>query len=811
MTEFEYMMRLVEGEAAPRNGDVVHVVLDQAGRPVDRSSRVAQIGGRLFGKRHVYRFDLARTVRLQDVSSVFRPFLADERTELDFRLEVAPVRDRLETTAQALHSAHESPHQVLLGILRSIFGDLVDRDLGRGSGDIRNRILSDRERWEAEIVREIEARTGLKATMILQGAVEDGEITIETSGLEVVPRDLSQGAVRLRVKAVIEPTFSARRDTRLPETDIDRIALLDGVVGAAFRNEIWLYDYWYDVPTVERVLTERLDGVLASSGYRCRTLRTDPSGSKPNAEEQVLADIVWTGPKKREIRFTIDATFRLMREGGGRYDRTGPQPRKLWLEKRGLDAIKLAMHQREFFDLSNGELRRITDEVGAMLAAYAETEIGHRIDPVTTGANLPERRWFSTNSVDVPKAAYWTKHNVLQVEIAASAQVSFEKLGALIDYLDQRTTPRVGEGYDAKIETLVRTTMQSAIRETMEQIEYSGFFEQWEPPADMRAQIEAGRGTPFVRPRIETAIRARLKEIGASVGEVSVRAVDTQLKPFIDRLRSFQTIIVTGMVFPKGAKSRPEERAYAITMGSLSLQPDGVATILQNGLGALTRESMEGVVRNAAEPCLKTMTSADLDALDEAGSGGGRMSAEFGTLETIVRGALLRNFGFVVTLERVEVKTSELALLGRDVHSESYDRLRRIYDDDRYNKDLDREFERRRRESLTEQLEHLYNLRRSNRMVTDSDIRSARQIDQEIERLTEERLRLSLPAEGRHRSRFASEAKRAGLGGIDDADEADAGEATDHREEPAERSASPQPGAPQRASRRAVDDYGADD
>lgn len=655
----ETLICVVEGRGV-RSG-YERVELDLAPAPVFRgAAMVARVFPQL-KKTRIYEVKVDSWEDLDDLEQVLKVFTSNEDAKIRYRLRVMVRKSRAAQVVQALGDDERAPGEILREVLLNVVNDRIRRlsDHRIQPGDTLARSISDdREGWERDIEREVLDQLGLDARIIFDvdpQAVEAPEIAVRQYPVRV--SDAPSLEVMTTVHMVLERIGGPSR-SNFPMNTREREARMRQVIASAFRNEVMLYDCWFDRPNVERILREHIDRALQSSAYRCRMLQLEPIPARMLREENVTCTVSWKGPSGRQIDFHIEAVLGLKREGTELCESLNLKPRATWLADEARQAVDLTMHGRDIWDLTLAEQKQVADELQTSLATAA-SKTGQTIKTLPAQVVLPESRWLDWQSLEVAGETFKTKDSLGEAEFDIQLRLKFLTLRPLADFIRQQGESAFQRGdLNTAIQSRVLDLIRRAVALEMSQIELADYFGAW----DAGGAPDSPAAPGSVRNRVIQAIMTELEgRFGQDKGSyaVSLRRVDRKVGEINRAMMALGTLQARLSIQPSGFSARSQLVPVTVTFTPVKLALDRIPDTLSKGRERLGREE---VVKTAETAVRQFLTGRPLAGIRNLSIGrvargveGGAEEALWDDLERYVSDHVVKFHGFSVQIADVVV------------------------------------------------------------------------------------------------------------------------------------------------------------
>jgi hypothetical protein len=532
---------------------------------------------------------------IDNASAAVAVFPTNERSDLTFRIRVKASKENATRIAEALHNQELTPAQVLFRVVRNYLVTLLEDSAKHSHESVIERIAKNRPTWQAEIARVIVSKLCLDAEIIfkVQHLSLDPDVTIRVEGIKVIPNDAQHSPFPITASAVLARA-QVRSNELFPQSEQERQNLVRDVVIKAFRDHISLYTYWYQPEELRKQLGNALVEEVGRYSYALKSLSIDPIVPPVPAEELIVADVSWTGRLARPIPFRVEAKVRMTTTGAGIYH-ARKLNRRDWIKEEISPVLQLAMHGRDFIDLTAEAEREVHDAVHRRLKEHAHT-IGHEVETFLASTAIPEKIWLKSTAVEVERREYKTKNDLVPAEFEIDLVVELTTLSRLEQLIQAHRLTRPNDTADGANQAIRAAIIESAVRaasRVMSQIEPTKYFseyERWEVPVDETADA----GQNYVRNQLVRAITAELKsEFLVGRCSVSPRRVDSRVASIIRIIQQIGDIEVKVKVEPR--ESQGPHDAVDVTLNYYigSVDPDKMANVIQRGDDPLPRNRLE--------------------------------------------------------------------------------------------------------------------------------------------------------------------------------------------------------------------------
>lgn len=649
-----------------------HVQLNGQGKAVVKGS-AASLFGRMLGVAFVYDILLDEWVEIYDASRLLRTFLSNEEATVEFRVKLAVNSRNAEKVAEAFHHPHRSPSEILFDEIRRVLKTLIESSQREGPETVSQRLFTHRRDWQETIANRLEDRLGLSAKIIFEVPPPVLTRDFRVEDFMVRLKDALHRTVPMTVAIKLAPTTDSPVDTFPNDRDRQQRLLRDAIQEAAI-NDITLFDYWFEPAVVERAIQLRLDVVCRHYAYRVSQVSLKPAPAPMLHREHIAIELPWQGHRGREVIFQIDADLFLVGDGAGRYDALGRPDRRDWLRSRCQTAVRLAMHNRDFYDLGLEDQETIEAQVRKILKDEA-AGIGHDIETVIARARLPENRWLQRQVVEVPVERYPTKSSAVNAEVGAIVELRFNTIRPLIDHVDQRNRDG-GNDYDSRIEAELKRLVQDSLRTAIQQVDPNAYFAGWEPWSVSLDDEDGTRprnngSSELVRSSLtRELVRDIKRSLSPEIVKVQLSRRDTDYTLASEAVTGLGDFVIRGMATPAGTQSSDRDVPYEIFVRPGHILPEQMAEMLKRGLGRLAAEDVRRSLTHATEEFMQGRSRAELEDLNF----GTRLSPDRKSIKVELEEFLCQRignlYGFHVLVERAKVLYSEAEDYVRNLSAE---------------------------------------------------------------------------------------------------------------------------------------------
>ncbi len=657
-------------ESRARAGEVLVTIDRNNGNVVRREGFLERMAAAV-KKTTTYAVKIETWAEIYDIDQMLKIFVTREDTKIRFRLRVYARSTRAEQIASRLSDPVLSPTEVLFRVVGEAIGTLSDESQREGPDNLARRIARDRTNWQNRIQQSIADRIGLDAEIIF----ELGPIVLELPEIsvrqfEVRAKDSPNRVVPVSVTVVLEPTEERAHDP-LPKSDRDREDRVRMAVASAFRDEVSLYDYWFARGKVESILAQAIDRVFRTSAHRTRSVQLAPVSPPFLHEEKVSCNVEWKGNAGRVIDFYVEAVLSFLPDGAGLYDSLHLPPRVSWLKEHATQALEIAMHGRDFWDLALADQAEVSARVASILRQAAE-KTGQKIDPLLAKVILPENRWLDKQYLELAGESFKTKNELGTAEFDISIDIQFRTIRPLVDFVrHHRDDLGTGNGKDFNVE--IEKAILGVVRKTtiavMSQIEHSDYFarwEEWNHVGEVIPGTQKGE-TNYVHHRLVLAIQAELRSrFDPTLCTVRLRKVDKAVAAIWRCVMELGPMEVSFDVRPRVLT--PETGLIPVTVRFRPgyLDPSKVPDLIARGPKLLDRAAIFDTLTSAARRFFEGRPAEEIRAINLGrGASFGSGNALQADLEEEVCRDMIKVYGFTVMVEdaRVGITASEKAYL----------------------------------------------------------------------------------------------------------------------------------------------------
>ncbi len=713
--------------AAPHH---VHVTIDRADGKVVRKDGFLNRMTQSLRRTVTYALKVDTWADIYDVEQTMRIFVTKEETKISFRLRVSAPYSRAEQIVQALADPVLGPSEVLFGVIRDAVRVLSDESQREGPDNLARRIARDRTNWQRRIQQSILDRIGLDSELIFElgpQVVDLPEVAVRH--LDVRTKDAPHRTVSASVHVVLEPTEERAHDP-LPNSDREREERVRMVVATAFRDEVMLYDFWFDRPKVERIVSQAVDRAFRATAHRTRRVQMEPVEAPMPLEEKVACNVAWSGNAGRVIDFYVEAVLTFEPTGAGLFDSLRLPRRADWLAAQADRALRIAMHGRDFWDLALSDQAEVAAHVERLLRDAAAAT-GQKVHPILAKVILPENRWLEKQHLEVAGESFKTKNELGVAEFDIALEIQFKTIRPLVDFVrHHRDQPRDANDFNAEIESSILGMVRKTTVAVMSQIEHSDYFARWEQ-WDHVGEIVAGsvRGEAnYVHNRLVLAIQAELRSrFDPIVCIVRLRKVDSAVATLWRRIIALGAMTVSLNVMPRNLRSQADLIPVTIRFRSGQLEPSRVPEMVARGESHLDRSAIFDTLSGGSRQFLNDLDAAEIRSLDKGlatgyGTESGVVQPALKTrLETHVSRLMIEIYGFSVYVEdgRVDLSRAQKAMFDTSDLATVADQALADHRREQIGAELERI--RRQRERNMEIVDKLYLALRDNPRKTPED------------------------------------------------------------------------------------------
>lgn len=532
MEDFGHLATFHPDPVADRLGYVVAPV-DKATGKVVGGSGLAGFVARAIRPLTFALIRVDETIRIDDIQHPVDVFRTRETTNVKLRARVRAPRAMAEAAAEALYDPLRPPSAVFADALGRAISSRFEADPAQGPETLVERLAEGKERWEREIAAEVGDKLALEVEIAFDiPSWIEARITWRER-VVVTPKDAPHAPVPLTVSLTLERR-AGPVTSRPPRGDKEEALLLRTLTERVVRDHVHLYDYWFEKADMESVMRVELDELLRPYGRRVATLLTDPVEAPVSREEHVDVECEWKGRVGRSVTFHVEANFVLRRDGAGLYDGAGREDRKAWLEREAAAALRSAMYAVDVFDLTPTKEKEVMRLVEDILRERA-SRIGHDLQSFVAAPRLAERAYLRLRAVPVGSGRYRMRHSPVEAEFSVDLRV---RLKDLRPFADLWGGERTGSNVDlvAELDERLSEQAKAAAARTMAQTTAEDYFLKFEP---WEAQ-DGDQDGPFVRDRLETAIRTEVQRICPDADvEITINRED---KRALDAIREARRI-----------------------------------------------------------------------------------------------------------------------------------------------------------------------------------------------------------------------------------------------------------------------------
>jgi len=737
--ELEPIIRTIDRRSETKPGRVVVAVEKKTGKAITDTGFLASLKTLvqevILNDVALYEITVDEPHWIDNARAAIAVFLTNERSELVFRMRVTAPSSKAAAIAAALHHPELTPAQVLFKTIRTHLGKLLDDSSTQGPESVIERIAANRPAWEAEIVRLINTKLHLEAHIIfeLQRPIIDTDVVVRADKIQVNPKDAPHTLFPVTVSVVFERTLSRASD-QLPRSEEERQRLVRDVVSKTFRDRIPLFSYWFQPDVLNNELAMALGDALLRYAYGLKAITLDPIEPPVSAEEQIVDQVPWTGRLAREIPFHIESKVRMMASGAGIYHGRKLPNRKQWIKTEVPEALRSAMHGRDFIDLTAEAEREVHNTVHQRLNESARA-IGHEVDTFVASAAIPEKKWLEAVTVEVPRREYKTKNDLVPAEFEIGLVVQMTTLARLEQIIQQHGATRTNDPDDGANRAIRNAIVESATRaaeRVMSQIEPAKYFSQYE-------QWEFVEGTDekqnYVKNQLVRAIQTELKTVFHITScEVNPRRVDSRVAHIIKLIQQTGDIEVQIKVEPQNSSGPHEALDVTLVYYIGDVMPDQWANVIQRGETTLTKSRLTADLSSWSREALRQRTLKELYGLDARNTENLLIRLD---IEKFVSDQVARHYGAAVGIKTINWTYTEIDKLERDYRSLSVEHERARLDRFRAGlKDYSQEEDdSERRTQLRVRLKTLRALINDNERQTGDDFEKLQQHEEELARI----------------------------------------------------------------------------
>jgi hypothetical protein len=663
--ELEPIIRKIERRAQARPGRTVVAINQKTGQVLSEAGLLDKTLSHLLNEVVFYEITSDEWLWIDNATAAIAVFLTNERSDLTFRIRLKAEKENAARIAQALHSQEFSPAQVLFRVVRNYLRTLLEDSTRQGQESVIERIDTNRLNWQAQIARVIASKLNLDAEIIFKmGPSIDRDVTIRAEAIPVIPNDARHADFPITVSVVLTRA-QARSNEPLPQSDQERQALVRDIVIKAFSDRISLFTYWYQSAELKKQLGNALMEEFGRYAYALKSLAIDPIVPPVPAEELVVADVNWSGRLARPIPFHVEAKVRMTNDGAGVYH-ARKLNRKDWIKGEISPALELAMHGRDFIDLTAEAEREVHEAVHRRLKDQAHS-IGHEVETFVASAAIPEKIWLKPTPVHVERREYKTKNDLVPAEFEIDLLVELATLSRLEQLIQSQRLTRTNDpddGANAAIRKAIIDSAAGAASRFMSQIEPAKYFseyERWEVAVDDGAD-DIGRN--YVRNQLVRAITTELKaEFQVGWCRVSPRRVDSRVAAIIRRIQQIGDIEITVKVEPRESKGLHDAMDVKLNYYIAGIDPEKVANVIQRGNDPLPRDRLAKDLTDWSFEILKARPREELHRLSLREPAGLVVQKQ---VEDFVAGRVRFHHGVIVGIKSIGTGYSEVDNVQRE-------------------------------------------------------------------------------------------------------------------------------------------------
>lgn len=652
-------------ETHPRPDQVFVTYDTKEGRVVKAGNFLERmLSGR--GRIRTYALLIDTWVAIYDVDEVLRIFTTKEEAKIHLRLRIMAPSKNSTRIVEALIEPVRSPSEVLLAIVADAIRTLSDETQREGPDSLQRRIARDRTNWQNRIQQSISDRVGLTAELIFElGELDSERPEISVRHIDVRTKDAPHRTVPVTIHVVLEPTLEKAHDP-LPSSDRERESHLRNVITSIFRDEVMLFDYWFNRQKVESILQIAVDKAYRTMAYRAVQVQMEPVSPPLPREEKVASTVTWKGKAERQIDFYVEAVLALQPNGAGLFDSLHLPSRQDWLTVEARRALEIAMHGRDFWDLALADQREVSSKVQTILRDAAGVT-GQNVEPIVANVVLPEIRWLDKQHLEISGETFKTKNDLGTAEFDIILSLQFRTIRPLIEYVrHQHGHIQNASNYNAEIEAGLIDIIRKTVISVMSQVDHREYFASW---AEWDGVPEEVRGAPpaagYVYDRLVRAITQELNSrFSPELCEVRLRRVDRAVGEIWRHINDLAPFEITTQIMPRQMVSMAQVVPVKVRYRPAELKTNRVSELVAFGRDHLRREEIERLLEGATRQFLLGLDLAEIWGLGKglsAGPGAGLdQNMLQAHLETYVSQRMVETFGFSVHVESAEVAfTSE--------------------------------------------------------------------------------------------------------------------------------------------------------
>lgn len=658
--ELEPIIRKIERRAQARPGRTVVAINQKTGQALSEAGLLDSAIIRILNELVLYEITPDEWLWIDNASTAVAVFPTNERSDLSFRIRVKAAKENATRIAEALHNRELSPAQVLFRIIRNYLDTLLEGTARQGQQPMIERIAMNRPTWQAEVARVISGKLHLEAEIVFQTKppIIDPSVTIRAEAIPVVPTDARHATFPITVSVVLAPA-PARLNEPLPLSGQERQTLVRDVVTKAFLDRISLYTYWYRSDELKKALHNALVEELGRYAYALKSLTIDPIVPPVPAEELIVADVNWSGRLARPIPFHVEAKVRMTTDGAGVYH-ARKLNRKDWIKQEISPALELAMHGRDFIDLTAEAEREVHEAVHRRLKDHAHS-IGHEVETFVASAAIPEKIWLKPTAVQIERREYKTKNDLVPAEFEIDLVVELTTLSRLEQLIQNQRLTRPNDPGDGANEAIRKAIIDAAvgaasrIMSMIEPAKYFSAYERWEVSTE---DIVDDSGQNYVRNQLVRAITAELRaEFLVGRCRVNPRRVDSRVASIIRHIQQIGDIEVTVKVEPRESTGQHDAMDVTLNYYIAGIDPDRVANVIQRGNDPLPRDRLVKDLKDWSFEILKGRPREQLDGLTSRDQESRVVQQE---VENFVVGRVKFHHGVIVGIKAISTGYSEV-------------------------------------------------------------------------------------------------------------------------------------------------------
>uniref|UniRef100_Q07JG0 Uncharacterized protein n=1 Tax=Rhodopseudomonas palustris (strain BisA53) TaxID=316055 RepID=Q07JG0_RHOP5 len=639
----------------------VHVTVDPNDGRAVKSGRLIDRVANSFRTTVTYSLMLDEWVDIYDVDQVMKIFVTKEQAKIRLRLRVIARASRAEQIVGALCEPIRSPTEILFAVVGDAIRSLSDETQREGPDNLTQRIARDRSNWQRRIQQSIYDRIGFEAELIFELEAQVNEFPeITVRHFDVRAKDAPHRTVSVSMHVMLEPTEERAHDP-LPRSDREREERIRSVAVNTFRDEVLLYDCWFDRRKVESILGRAVDRAFKTTAHRARSVQLEPLTPPISREEKVACTIAWKGNAGRQIDFYVEAVLGIEPTGAGLFDSLHLKPRAEWLKDQARRALEIAMHGRDFFDLALADQAEVAARVETILRAAA-AESGQSVDPVVAKVVLPENRWLDKQFLELAGEKFKTKNELGSAEFDILLEIQFRTIRPLVDFVRHHDdVARQANDFNKAIEDTILGMVRKTTVSVMSQIEHTDYFakwEKWDDPADATARTLPGEPN-YVHNRLAFAIVSELRSrFAPALCIVRLRRVDKDVGEIIRAIMALGPMTVKLEIMPMGLTSNAQVMPVTTRFRPGFLDPSRVPEVIARGKAHLVREHILETLKSSERQFLDGLPANEIKSVRKglaAPVDANDPRAMQTRLERHVSQQMIETYGFSIHVEDVDV------------------------------------------------------------------------------------------------------------------------------------------------------------